>query len=196
MTGLSLVRRSLLFHWRAHLGVLLGATVGTAILVGALAVGDSVRYSLREMALSRLGSTNLALVGGSRFFRAELADQIAAELKTPVAPIILLNGTATGRKQSGGEDIRAGRVQVVGVDERFWSLATTTGPNAKRQTPNASDGIILSDRLAAKLGVGPGDEVLIRVDKPSLISRDAPLSTVNDSAISLTLQVERIVTDS
>jgi len=35
MTLRTLVARSLRFHWRAHLGVLLGATVSTAILVGA-----------------------------------------------------------------------------------------------------------------------------------------------------------------
>src|SRR3989442_1758028 len=135
MTALSLARRSLVFHWRAHLGVLLGATVGTAILVGALAVGDSVRYSLREMALARLGRTDLALVGGSRFFRAELADRLAADLKTPVAPIILLNGTATGRKQSGGEDVRAGRVQVVGVNERFWGLTDDGRRDVQARNP-------------------------------------------------------------
>ncbi len=57
----TLVARSLRFHWRSHLGVLLGATLATAILVGALAVGDSVRESLRGMALARLGNVQFAL---------------------------------------------------------------------------------------------------------------------------------------
>ena len=43
MTWGTLIARGLRFHWRAHLGVLLGATLATAILAGALAVGDSVR---------------------------------------------------------------------------------------------------------------------------------------------------------
>src|SRR6185437_9975931 len=106
---------SLWFHRRAHLGVLLGATLATAILVGALAVGDSVRYSLRAMALARLGNVHLALNGQSRFFRAELADALATDLKTPVAPIILLRGTAA----AGGGQARAGHVKVVGVSEPF-----------------------------------------------------------------------------
>src|SRR5205807_10046634 len=90
MTLWTLAARSLRFHWRAHLGVLLGATLGTAILVGALAVGDSVRYSLRELALMRLGEVRLAVHGQGRFFRAALADELAAELKAPVAPALLL----------------------------------------------------------------------------------------------------------
>ena len=36
----TIARRSLCYHWRAHMGVLLGAAIGTGVLVGALAVGD------------------------------------------------------------------------------------------------------------------------------------------------------------
>ena len=43
MTFRTLIRRSLRFHWRAHVGVVLGAAVGSAALIGALVVGDSVR---------------------------------------------------------------------------------------------------------------------------------------------------------
>src|SRR5712692_6143219 len=94
MTLRTLAARSLRFHWRAHLGVLLGATLGTAILVGALAVGDSVRYSLRSLALARLCGIHLALSGPNRFFREALAEALAADLKAPVAPVVVLRGTA------------------------------------------------------------------------------------------------------
>ena len=47
-----LILCSLRFHARAHLGVVLGAMVGSAALIGALAMGDSVRGSLKDMALS------------------------------------------------------------------------------------------------------------------------------------------------
>ena len=66
-----LARRSLLFYWRTNLGVLLSVLVSTAVLAGALVVGDSVRYSLGNMVSARLGRTELALVSGERFFRAE-----------------------------------------------------------------------------------------------------------------------------
>src|SRR5438093_8844760 len=116
MSHWMLVARSLRFHWRAHLGVLLGATVSTAILVGALAVGDSVRYSLRSLALARLGGIHLALSGQNRFFRTELAEALATELKAPVAPVIMLRGTAATEQR------KVGRVQVVGVADDFWEL--------------------------------------------------------------------------
>ncbi len=85
MNSWTLIRRSLSFHARAHLGVLLGAAVGSTALVGALVVGDSVRGSLEEQALSRLGQTQVALASGDRFFRAQLAEQIQTSGGTQAA---------------------------------------------------------------------------------------------------------------
>src|SRR6188768_613975 len=72
MTFRTLIRRSLWFHWRSHLGVVLGAAVGSAALIGALAVGDSVRESLRQNALQRLAGVYVAMDSGDRFFRTDL----------------------------------------------------------------------------------------------------------------------------
>ena len=47
MTLKRLRLRNLLFHWRGNLAVFLGVVVGTAVLTGALLVGDSLRGSLR-----------------------------------------------------------------------------------------------------------------------------------------------------
>jgi hypothetical protein len=69
----TLVRRSLTFHWRTNLAVVLGVAAATAVLAGALVVGDSVRQSLREMALGRLGRTD-TLVSSVGFFREDVAD--------------------------------------------------------------------------------------------------------------------------
>jgi ABC-type lipoprotein release transport system permease subunit len=73
MTFSRLLRRSLFFYRRANLAVLLGVAVGTAVLIGALLVGDSLRGSLQDRALRQLGGFDAAMVSG-RFVRAELAD--------------------------------------------------------------------------------------------------------------------------
>ncbi|MCI0654737.1 MAG: hypothetical protein L0Y39_09710, partial [Methylococcaceae bacterium] len=56
MTRTRLLLETLVWHWRTNLAVLLGVAVGAALLSGALIVGDSVRGSLRDMTLKRLGS--------------------------------------------------------------------------------------------------------------------------------------------
>src|SRR5215210_9600410 len=103
-----LLLQSLLYHGRGNLAVGLGAAVGSAVLAGALLVGDSLRGSLRDRADRQLAGTEHALVGG-RFFR----EQLAAELPGQVKPAILLRGTV----RAG--DRRVGRVTVLGVDDRF-----------------------------------------------------------------------------
>lgn len=179
--------RSLRFHWRAHLGVLFGATLATAILAGALAVGDSVRFSLRELALARLGGVHLALNARGTFFREQLAADVAADLQTTVSPAAILRGTAST------ESSTAGGVQVIGVDSRFWSLA----PSLSSPPPllDSDVGVALNAELARKLNVKTGDEILLRVDKPGLLSRDAPLSTIQDATVAMRLPVTAVLNE-
>src|SRR5207249_5914292 len=47
-----------------------------------------------------------------------------------------------------------------------------------------------------RLGTHPGDELLLRVERPGLLSRDAPLSTLEDSTVTLRLPVAAIAPDS
>ena len=61
MNLLTLSRRSLFYHARSHAGAILGSAVAAAVLIGALVVGDSVRESLKEMALARLGKVGSAI---------------------------------------------------------------------------------------------------------------------------------------
>ena len=187
MTFLTLIRRSLAFRARAHLGVVLGAAVGSAALVGALIVGDSVRASLREMALARLGQTQVALASGDRFFRTELAGQIHPTEKSRSVPVMQLAGTAA----SPDATARANHVQLLGVDAAFWQLAQQ--PPALSNLP--PDAVVLNEPLAQQLKASVGDTILLRVNKPSLLSRDAPVSPQEDYSVALRLKVQAIVSD-
>src|SRR5205085_74715 len=77
VTFLRLLLRNLVYHRRGNGAVLLGVALGTAVLTGALLVGDSLRGSLRSLALDQLGWVDEALVTG-RFFRQALAEGVGA----------------------------------------------------------------------------------------------------------------------
>src|SRR6185369_10115436 len=111
VTSRTLIRRSLRFHWRGHLGVLLGAAVGSAALIGALVIGDSVRGSLREMALQRLGWVDAAMAPTDRFFTQKLGEGPHVLINKLVAALLKLPGTAA--RQDG--TARANQVNVIGV---------------------------------------------------------------------------------
>src|SRR5437870_4447252 len=123
MTLRRLLLRNVFYHWRGNLAVFLGVALGTAVLTGALLVGDSLRGSLRDLTLKRLGWVDQALVGG-RFLRAELAGQVPA---AHASPAILLQGAVAKIPPESTESAshdpvnRVGKVAVWGVDGRFWS---------------------------------------------------------------------------
>ncbi len=182
MRLLGLVKRSLGFYWRTNLGVLLAVMTSTAILTGALAVGDSVRHSLRMMVTARLGTTQLALAAQNRFFRARLANELAAELNTTVAPVLQLRGLIV----NSDDTKRANRIDVLGVDDRFFSIGAGRNPFGD----DWSEGIVLNEPLAARLAVAAGDEVVLRIEQPALMSRDIPITPDSDLSIAFRLVVK------
>ncbi len=165
ITPVLFVLRSLRFYWRTHLGVLAGVAVACAILTGALVVGDSVRFSLRKLALARLGRVTYAVATGDRYFREQLADETGA------VPVLMARGIVSLPDGSA----RANNAQIVGVDARFWRLGATTN----------FDGIVLNKRLATQLGAKTGDTIVVRLEQPSWVPRDAPLSGKADTTVAI-----------
>ncbi len=163
----TLIQRNLTHFWRTNLAVILGVATAVAVLAGALLVGDSVRASLSNLALQRLGATDLVLTAPG-FFREQLAadlashEQFAAHFRA-ACPIIAFEGVVTGDENNA----RAGGVQVYGVDERFWKFH-----NVNVQSPDGND-VLLSPALAAELGAKPGQTILLRIEKPSAIPAES-----------------------
>lgn len=184
----TLAKRNLKFYWRTNLGVLLGVMITSAVLIGALAVGDSIQGTLHRLAEARLGRVQTVLAPEGRYFRAEWADELARAVgpKTQAAPLMFLEGSA----QLPDGSARANRIQVLGVDDRFFSLAPGGRP---LPAPSAED-VFLNPELAAQLGVSVGDTVLLLVPKPSLLPREAVLAKTSDATKVLRKTVARIVT--
>lgn len=187
MSLFQIIKRSLLFFWRTNLGVFAAAAVGTAILTGALLVGDSVRHSLARLVDDRLGNTQVAIAGGNRFFRSELADDLSKELNAESAALLQLRGLITNDDGSK----RTGRVEVLGVDENFFAMGNAPNPFEG----DVGEGVVINAPLAAKLNVEAGDEVMLRVSKPGLMPRDVPLTPDSDLSIGFRLTVKAIVTE-
>jgi len=185
VTTLALLLRSLRYHRREHLAVLAGTACATAVIVGALGVGDSVRAGLRGAAAARLGSVDLALEAPDRFFRAALAERMEATLPAPVAPVLRLAGVCSRPDGTA----RASGVQVCGVDAGFGRLAPVVGAFPGMAAGEAA----LGRRLAARLGVAAGDEVVLRVERPALLPRDAPMAPEEGAVIALPVRVAAVL---
>jgi len=189
VNGFTLVRRGLAFRWRTNLAVALGAALATAVLVGSLGAGDTVRYSLRRITETRLGRTVYALEGGERFFRKALADELAERLGGRAAAVIVLPGAVSVR---GGET-RVSGLQVVGADPAFWLLAPEAPMGAAFREAIAPDQVLLNEPLAQRLAVTAGEELLLRVQSPSPMPGEAPLAVGGDTGAALRLTVAGVV---
>ena len=170
----ALVHRNLVYFWRTHLAVFGGVAVAVGVLTGALLVGDSVRGSLRDLFLSRLGNIETVIVANN-FFRDELASDIGADTAPLIAFVGMVTHETSGRRRAD--------VQVYGVDDRFWSFHDV----ADREL-SGRDALVTSS-LRDELGSGGGDALLLRVERPSAVARGSLHGLKEDTGRTLRLTV-------
>ncbi len=192
MTRTTFLIRTLLYHWRTNLAVCLGVVAGTAVIGGALIVGDSVRGSLRDMTLARLGSIDYALTG-PRFFTERLASEMRLRAKGEAAAMpraILLPASLEKHAPGDGPVLtRAGRVNCIALERDSWEDVPDAPP-----TPDAND-VVLSSRVARDLEVAAGEKITLLVELPSDIPRDALLGKRDDSSVSIPMTVQKVLDD-
>src|SRR5262245_48321827 len=149
MRSRDLVFRGLAFYWRTNLAVIAGVATAVAVLAGALLVGDSVRGSLRHLVLQRLGRTETVVLSSGFFPEALAADLRPQAAGASLCPIAVMSGVVSA--QESGK--RASRVDVYGVDARFWRFH-----GAGERGPAARDALV-SRSLAADVSVAEGASV-------------------------------------
>lgn len=193
MTTFRVIASSLRHHWRIHVAVALGVVAATAVLTGALAVGDSVRFSLKHLTLDRLGRIDEVLIV-DRFLRQELASELAAqpkfkELYASATPAILFPSATA---ESAGEKRRlAANVQVLGVEPAFWELSV--GAARPKQSPGDGE-VVLNAPLAEELNVKVGNTLVLRFGKADQVPADSPLGRRSGEVASLAeLKVSEII---
>lgn len=161
----TLLSRNLTYFWRSNIAVVLGVATAVAVLSGALLVGDSVRGSLHDLFVQRLGKTDLVIASASSF-REKLVDELQADPRfvesfNGACPLIALSGLVIDEKSGR----RASNVQVYAVDDRFW---TFHGLASEVKTPAEREALFSPD-LARELGTEAGQTTLLRIEKPSAI---------------------------
>jgi putative ABC transport system permease protein len=182
--------RTIQFSWKTfrhyftrNLLVALGVAVSSAVLIGGLIIGDSVRYSLEQTTYFRLGNITHVATVTDRYFRSELANELQEETGYPVAPALILEGIAVA---DGGQQ-RVNKVQVIGINGSFNEVAGLNTP-----IELTGNDIVISENLAERLGVQPGDAILVRVEKASLIPKNAPFVSDTETSVTLRANVKAI----
>jgi putative ABC transport system permease protein len=163
MNRFALLLRNLRYFRWSNLAVIAGMAVATAVLTGAMMVGDSVRESLRLLALQRLGPVDHALVA-PRFFGDSLGDRLA---KSP-------------RFNESFEQIHAGILIRGGAgheNPKERTAGVQIAALAGNWAPVAKDSCVINGELARSLpSVKPGERVVYAIPKLEDGPKDAALA--------------------
>ena len=189
MSLFRLIFASFWFYRRSHVVLALGAAAGTAVLTGALLVGDSMWASLRHLALVRLGRVEEALLS-PRMFRERLADELAADPGfrgnySAAIPAILLTCSVSETTSAR----RANQVTLIGCPERFWTLS---GDNPGLPGPQQ---IALNRVLAERLKVQSGQGLVLHLPAFSAIPADSALGRKQETVRTERVTVSAILPD-
>lgn len=178
MRNFNFIIKSLRYFSKQHLALFLAVLITTAVLTGALIVGDSVRLSLKKNVDQRLGKVGMVMDAGDRFVNNNLAIKIANDLQIKTAALLSIRGMAI----HSSEQKRHNNIQVLGVDSNFWSFSDTSFHMNYGE-------VILGFALANELDLEIGDRVLLRFRKQSVIPLNAPFTSDEDPSLSLRLKV-------
>jgi ABC-type lipoprotein release transport system permease subunit len=185
-----------------HVAVGAGVAVATAVLTGALVVGDSLRVSLERLTAERLGRIDLALIAPGTV-TAGLAERLAADPEfaarwDEVVPLLMLPGSAVHGAGPG----RAGGVTILGVDGRFGALFPEGPGRLDRALLERGAGeplppVVLNEALARELGAAAGDPVLLYFEAGSAVPRTTLLGErdADDRVEGLRLTVAAVIPD-
>ena len=192
--------RSLRHYWSTNLAIALGVAAATAVLTGALIVGESMRTSLRDLTLQRLGKIDEMLVSDG-FFRTELAGEIAEtdafkEHYDRIEPAILFPGGTVAIEQNESFSY-SGQVSVLGITDQFWQFdLADRSKNSEHSSSEHSnsftgDVAIINQALADDLGVTADEvekataKITVRIPKQTQLAADSALGKKTDLIESL-----------
>ena len=184
MTLFKLVLRGIQYHRRLHFGLAAGVFIACAALTGSLLVGYSVERTLHSIAVSRLGRVTHAVDWGGRYFDAALAGAVRESLHdvtagaaTPaVAVVLALSGVAEPPPERTEVVNRVNRAHIYGIDGNFAQLFFG-GEGAPLPGPQE---VCINEETARRLTLKPGDDLVLRIPKPSQVPAEAPLAAAKE----------------
>lgn len=180
---LDLQLKSFRFNYLPNLAVIASIAVATAVIIGALLVGDSVRGSLRYQALDRLGKIDgLMLTRGFVTSDSIVAWETNSRKQIPQAAFhsFLLFASSTVEITVDSNVRRSSNIIALGVEEDFWKLSST----APQKMPGP-DEIVINEELARELKLSVGDEITLRIPTEQAVPADSPLGHRDGQTIGL-----------
>jgi putative ABC transport system permease protein len=183
MTVLKFIFRNLYYFRRQNLAVMAATIISTAVLTGALIIGDSIRFTLRNMVDLRLGKIHYAMQTGDRFVRNQLAYELSDKLGTMASPVLSVQTIAINPENNS----RINKANLYGIDSSFGAFFEN------EIAPVEKDEVLININTAQKLNLKPGNEILLRIQKAEIIPINTPFSSVENPSVSQRFVIKGII---
>lgn len=179
--AMRMILRNMQRHLLRTLLTIFGVAASIAVLISGTFWGDAIDLLLTTQFRHVLrGDVVVGLTEprGPRALR-ELAGlpHVAAAEPARIVPVRLINGHRHWRGAIQGRPSQPELNRVVGLD--------------KRSLPLPFDGLLLTDRLARKLGLGSGDSVIVDVEEGKRRQLRLPVSGVVSELMGLNAYMDR-----
>ncbi|MDP2113581.1 MAG: ABC transporter permease, partial [Bacteroidota bacterium] len=184
MSLYKLILKSAWFYRKLNLTIILGIALSTAILVGALIIGDSVKYSLQQITVQRLGKTSQVITAGERLFGQQLATKLSTKTATETAALLRANGFGV----IDGGDLRINQLAVWGVDSTLGHFA-----NVPESFILNGNEVAINENLASLAKLKVGDEFLLRLNKLNTFPANTPFVSETETTVSFRVSISRIL---
>ncbi|MEI7422983.1 MAG: ABC transporter permease [Prolixibacteraceae bacterium] len=176
--------RSIWFYRRLNLTVILGVALSTAILLGAMIIGDSVRFSLQQLTYARLGRTSQVITAGERLFSKRLSEDISRNSGLRTTALLRSNGVGI---INGGKS-QFNQLAVWGVDSALSYFAGVPGLFDLQGSEAA-----INENFARLADLKSGDELTIRVKKLNAFPANTPFVSASETSVSFRITVKKIL---
>ncbi len=175
--------RSLYYYRRDAVYQIIIVALLTAVISGSLLTGDSVRNSLMKSADEKAGNTEFVISSGLRYFDPSLAVKIADRTGNETVAILEMDGYC----QNFSTGTTALNTKIYGVNRDFFLF------NSGEDFSIEPGKVVLNQRLASRLGIKAGDEIMVRFTTVDPIPDNAPFAPEEGTQSSKVLKVSTIL---
>jgi putative ABC transport system permease protein len=185
MTLIKLLLQTLRHYFGSSLATASGIAISTAVICGALIIGDSLRESLLKIVDYRLGQTTHSITAGERIFTKDLGERLDKNTVLEAASVLKTEAIVSVQ----GGSLRVNKVHLWGIDSSFIRLV---GKIESDMFP-AEDEVLISQNLAARLMVEAGDFILLRLKVTGPIPSNTPFVSEDNQTVARRIKIKAIV---
>jgi ABC-type lipoprotein release transport system permease subunit len=184
LTLLNIVRKSISHNLKGVVYQIIIIILLTAVITGSLMTGKSVRNSLKQTSFEKLGNTGILISSGLRYFDPSLAGRMSSETGIKCTGILEIDGYCQNFTTGQASPM----VKIYAVEDDFFSF------HRNEEVRLNKGEVAVNEKLAAYLGLSPGDELIVRFNALSDIPAEAPFSPAKNATESLVLKTVTIIT--